>query len=493
MAHIESLAYRDGASEEDFMEEAGSGVALMVHDFVENSQLDRHVILLCGKGNNAGDAYVAGIHLLHLDYEVLALQLVPIGECSALCRANHQRFLIDGGRVQEINIVEEIVFPQKGVIIDGIFGTGFHGKVQEPYASAIHLANLSRLPIIAVDIPSGLDGETGAVEGEAIVAAETTFLGLPKTGLFLRDGWNHVGKLRYVDFGLAQEYIEESDADLIMLTSDMLKPWLPAIVRNRHKYQAGYVVGLAGSPAMPGAAMLSSLAALRGCAGIVRLLFPDGMETELANSPYEIIKQAYKSGDVKTVIDTLNKASACFVGPGLGRTPEMSALLRQVLPAIQKPCVIDADALFFLAEEDVPLPEHTLLTPHIGELMRLLKMEKAPLLDRTLLETCQRYAETKRVTLILKGGPTFVFHPDEPIVVNPTGDPGMATAGSGDVLTGLLAGLLAAGTPAHHAACLGVYIHGLAGEHAARDLTSYAVTASDILYYFPEGLRFIEL
>lgn len=493
MAHIESLAYRDGASESDFMEEAGSGVALVVHDYVERHQLDRHVLLLCGKGNNAGDAYVAGIHLLHLEYDVFALQIVPINECSPLCKENHRRFLTEGGRSKEINTIEDIALPLNGIIIDGIFGTGFHGKASNPYASVIHIANQSKLPIIAVDIPSGLDGETGKVEGEAIVAVETAFLGLPKTGFFLLDGWNHVGKLHYVDFGLPHEYIEESESDFIMLSPEILKPLLPPIVRNRNKYSRGFVAGLGGNPGMPGAPIMSSTSALRGGAGIVKLLHPKGMEAELSSSPVELVKIAYDPADDQSVIDNLNKASATFVGPGIGRINSTKELLRKVLPKLQKPCVIDADALTILSEEDIPLPEHTILTPHMGEFMRLLHISKTPAIDKDFLHTCQEYAENKRVTLVLKGGPTFIFHPDKPIHVNPSGDPGMATAGSGDILTGLLAALLAQGLSTHEAACLGVYIHGLAGEHAARELTSYCVTASDILYYFPEGFRFLEL
>src|ERR1700722_7799059 len=204
MSDLESLAYRDGCSESDFMEEAGSGVALVVHDYAERHNLSHTVILLCGKGNNAGDAYVAGIHLLHLDYEVYAIQAAPIAQCSRLCKTNYERFMSEGGRVAET--FSE--FPPNGIIIDGLFGTGFRGKSEDPYASLIRLANSSGLPIIAVDIPSGLHGETGAVEGEAIIAEETAFLGLPKTGFFLREGWNRVGRLEYVDFGLPKKYIE---------------------------------------------------------------------------------------------------------------------------------------------------------------------------------------------------------------------------------------------------------------------------------------------
>lgn len=492
MTLLEADAYRDGASKGDFMEEAGSGVALVAHDYAEMHQTDRHVLLLCGKGNNAGDAYVAGIHLLHLDYDVAALQLTAIEEASPLCKENYRRFMEEGGKVQEIHSLDQIAIPDHGMIIDGIFGTGFHGTVGEPFATAIRLANASRLPIIAIDIPSGLNGETGDVEGEAIVAAETAFLGLPKIGFFLKKAWNHVGKLRYIDFGLPRQYIEGLKPDLIMSTADLVRPLLPKIVRNRHKYERGFVVGLAGSPGMPGAALLSSLAALKAGAGMMRLLYPDGMLPELTDGPLELIKVPYRPGDVAQVLEQMLKPSAVFIGPGLETKEEVKDFLKKLLPRVPKPCVVDAAALTLISGEKIEFPEKTVLTPHMGEMLRLLNLPSPQPLDLSFLRICQNYAETEKVTLVLKGGPTFIFHPDSPIQVNPVGDPGMATAGSGDLLTGLMAALLSQGLTTRDAACLGTYIHGLAGEHAAMEHTSYCVMASDILFYFPEGFRLIE-
>lgn len=486
MSALETQAYRNGASETDFMEEAGSGVALVVHDYIEKNNLDRLILLLCGKGNNAGDAFVAGIHLLHLDYEVHAIQPIPISECSPLCKQNYERFIAEGGRVTEtipLNL-------RGGLIIDGIFGTGFQGSPSEPFATLIDRANESHIPIIAIDIPSGLNGDVGIAPGKAIIAHETAFLGLPKTGFFLHEGWNHVGKLRYVDFGLNQEYIENCNSELIMLTPEMMKPLLPPIKRNRHKYEAGYVVGLSGSPEMPGAAILSSISALKGGAGIIRLAHPVGMEAELASCPPEIVRMPYEINNLNELITQMNRASATFVGPGIGLSENAHKLLRKVLPQLQKPCVIDADALTILSEEEIPLPSQTILTPHIGEMTRLLKLKIPPTLSLDFLNTCQEYAAKMKITLVLKGGPSFIIHPNTPILVNPTGDPGMATAGSGDVLTGLLAALLAQGLSPRDAAALGVFLHGLAGEHAAEEMTSYGVVASDIFYHFPEAFKF---
>lgn len=489
MTKIESKAYRGGASESDFMEEAGSGVALVAHDYVEKHNLERPVVLLCGKGNNAGDAYVAGLHLLHLEYDVIAYQLFPISECSNLCRQHHFHFINAGGRVEEITSVEQLELPKSGIIIDGIFGTGFHGDVEEPIASIITEANQSHLPIIAVDIPSGLNGETGEASEATIIANITAFLGLPKMGFFLLNGWNYVGNLVYVDFGLPREYVDEAPVDMHMLSPDILKPLMPPLVRKRHKYQAGHVVGLAGSIAFPGAALLASLSALCSGAGIVHLLYPEGMESELAAVPYELIKVRYKPGDAKFILESLNKANANFIGPGIGLSDNTKQLILEILPKLTNPCVLDADVLTILSENKCKLPQKCILTPHLGELKRLLKITGDIELSLDFLKKCQAFAKEKKVTLVVKGGPTFILQPNEPILVNPKGDPGMATAGSGDVLTGLLGSLMAQGLTTYDAAALGVYIHGFAGERAATELTSYCMTASDIITYYPDAFR----
>ncbi len=493
MASLESLAYLEGASDLDFMESAGFGIAASVETYIQNQNLGKHILLLCGKGNNAGDAYVAGIYLLKKGYRVSALQTALMSNCAPLCQKNHGRFLNAHGVLIEQATLDASFFSMFDLIIDGIFGTGFKGTVENPFAFMIEQANQSKKPIIAIDIPSGFNGEIGKMEGIAIQAAETIFLGLPKSGFFIRDGWNYTGNLTGVEFGLPTKFIDQAKSMFNMLTINEVKNLLPPLVRNRHKYQAGYVVGLSGSPEFPGAALLSSLAVLRGGAGMVRLLHPEGMQTQLITAAHEIIKTAYSPKDIKGILVIMQKASALFLGPGLGLASETQKLLQDLIPTVDKPCVLDADALNFIATHDIHLPSQAILTPHIGEMARLLKMEKAPHeVTKDFLKTCQEYAEKEKVTLILKGGPTFIFQQGKEIQVNPFGDPGMATAGSGDVLTGLLAALLAQGLPPHEAACLGVAFHGLAGQLAAQDKTSYSMIASDILDHFSHAFKILQ-
>ena len=244
----------------------------------------------------------------------------------------------------------------------------------------------------------------------------------------------------------------------------MLK--LPPIETSRHKYKAGYVLGVAGSLEMPGAAALSSEAVLRSGAGIVRLFtdHPHGLRNEVIREKYSLVR----------IKKEAERADAYFIGPGLGRDGVVEKRLKALLGGIALPGVIDGDALFFLKK----VPPNAILTPHLGEMEWLLK-------KKPTLESCQKYAEKHQTILVLKGPTTTIFHPQKKPVVSTQGDPGMATAGTGDVLTGLIAGLIAQKMKPYEAAILGVYLHGTAGELAAADLTSYCMIASDLLDYLP--------
>jgi len=489
MSRIESKALFSGGVDAEFMEEAGCQVARLAHAYIERHDIKNQVTLLCGKGNNGGDAYVAGIHLLSMGYNVDALQLFPFKNCSELCQINQTKFFNAGGLVKEVLSPDDLILPLNGLIIDGIFGTGFKGKIESSLSSIIFKVNHSKLPIVSIDIPSGLNGDSGIASEETIIANETAFLGLPKTGFFLEDGWNYVGKLRYVDFGLPFKYIKESKADFITIDIQQAKSLMPQIVRNRNKYEAGFVVGLAGSSGMSGAAILSSTAALKSGSGIVKLFYNENIENQLENSLNELIKIPYNATDHLLIIEKINKATAAFIGPGIGLEPETCKLLKKILPKIKKPCVIDADALNILSTSKIKLPKNVVLTPHKGEMERLLGFDTKQKLNMTFLDACQAFVDKHIVTLVLKGGPTFIFSPSQTIHINLMGDPGMATAGSGDVLTGLIASLLAQGLTCHEAALFGTFLHGASGEIAAEEKTSYCMIASDIIDHFPEAFK----
>lgn len=479
MARIEKLACDQGASELAFMEKAGDGIADAVEDYLEANHLVKEVTLLVGKGNNGGDAFAAGAKLIERGIRTKAIHIFPLDVCSPLCKMMHEKFRSHQGQISH-----EFHFGKEGVILDGLVGTGFRGKAEGILGEAIEQANQSGLPIIAVDIPSGLNGTTGEVGSIAIHAVETIFLEMPKSGFFLKDGWDHVGKLTHVSFGLGKKYIEEADPVAYLFNEDNVPLLFPPINRTRHKYQAGYVLAVAGSPGMPGAAIMSSFSALRAGAGIVRLFHPQGMEAQLSGAPYELIHEGWDGKKLNRIQKEAERAKAMLIGPGIGRTKAQKKMVQQLLKKIDLPMVIDADALFFLAENPSwKLPKGSILTPHRGEMNLILHKKK----ENGLMEACQAYADTKKTTIVLKGAPTIIFHPGETPLIMTMGDPGMATAGSGDVLTGVVAGMLAQGLAPRHAAALSVYLHGKSGEAAAERLTSYCMTASDLIDFLPEA------
>ncbi len=478
MSRIEAMAYKEGASELQFMEQAAEVVAEGVADFIALHDLDQTVTLLVGKGNNASDAYAAGAQLLAQGFNVIAWSVYSMATHGPLCQQMCERFKKAGGEIHVVKENAPIHF--QGVIVDGLVGTGFHGKADGMMALAIQQANASGLPILAIDIPSGLNGNTGRVETCAIHATQTIFLELPKLGFFLHEGWDHVGELVQGTFGLGHQYQQMAKASAYLFRSENIAKLLPAIKRSRHKYEAGYVIACAGSRSMPGAAILSSFAALRSGAGMVRLFHPENMATELSHAPYELIKEEWDGKNCKRIDSELQRATAMIIGPGMGRTKDVERTIKRLIDHCDLPCVLDADALYVLANNPKwKCPATCILTPHRGEMKKLLGKEVS-------LEYVQAYAEHKKVTIVLKGAPTIVIHPHVPPVIVTRGDPGMATAGSGDVLTGVIAGLLAQGLDPHKAAYLGAGIHGIAGEIAASELTSYCMTASDILECLPD-------
>ena len=285
----------------------------------------------------------------------------------------------------------------------------------------------SGLPILAIDIPSGLNGSTGTVDGAAVMAQMTMAMGLPKIGFFLQDGWNYVGELYIGDFGLPPEFAECAKEAATMPCWREMHHLLPKPKRNRHKYQTGCVVGYAGSPQFSGAAKLASLAALRGGAGIVKLFFPPDAEAYMMDAPYEIIRMPWTKSAWN---EALLKANSVFAGPEIGRTEETKRWLKTILSNLHLPIVLDADALL----PGLSFLKSSICTPHRKEMIRLLGKENLD--EEKLLKECQRFCEEKMTILVLKGAPTWIFSPQRKPSIIAHGDPGMATAGSGDVLTG---------------------------------------------------------
>jgi len=486
MQRIESLAYQEGISDEKYMLNASKGIAKILIEKISRNEISKKMILLAGKGNNAGDGYVVAKYLLKRGYDVLVYQLFKIQQASELCKKQHEKFIKKNGKVIYTNNYADLELDKESFILDGIFGTGFIGEVKGFILEIIKKVNISDLKIISIDIPSGLNGNTGVVNSIAIKADITIYLGLAKLGFFINDGPNYIGDLEYVDFGLLEKYKNLAKKELEYMNKIDLKEMLPKIERKRHKYQAGFVLGIAGSKGMYGAAKLAALAALRAGCGIVKLV----TQEEVPSSFYELVNFIIDYSKTDEIVDFCNKADSIFLGPGIGREKKAEKLLSKILPKINKKTVIDADALFHLSNNQYTLLNHEcVLTPHKKEMLRLLQTEHLD--DEELIKRTKKFSQDKNVLIVLKGYPTIIFHPQKEPISILEGDPGLATAGTGDVLTGMIASFAAQKLDLYTASILAVNLHFKAAEKAAIDKTSYGLIATDVIEYLPQVFKSI--
>lgn len=472
MQEIEKKSFSQGQSPESLMEE----VALCLAEKLAKEE--KSYILLCGRGNNAADAYLAGKFLIQKGLKIEAFQMP--GSLSPLCSKQQKAFLTTGGHVKNIEKSQDLFFSYP--IIDALFGTGFHTKAEGLFQEAIKEANASKQKIYSIDIPSGLNGNNGESPGPVIKAFKTFSLGCPKLGCFLQNGFEHVGEIDNIPISLALENKEKRDLPIFLMQDDLIQK--PNVLRRRHKYEAGYVCCVAGSPSMAGAAKLCTTAALRSGAGLVRLFHPKGMQSELSNSKAEIIQQEHQSPIVDTSLkEAIEKSSSLLIGPGLGRSFSTQLFVERLLKQKNKKMLLDADALYAMASRNLSPPQNSILTPHLGEAQTLFK-EKLELSEEGL-KKCLNYCKTHGCILVLKSSPIFVFFPEDKIYVHIGGNPGMATAGSGDVLSGILAALIASDLNLKQACIFGLKLHASAGDLALQDLGPQSLIASDLIDYLP--------
>ncbi len=475
------------------MERAGSAVARACLD-VLGGAYGRRVIVVCGTGNNGGDGAVAARHLARQGVRVTVFAPADAGPGSLaadmVIRARHET----GVRVRPLDhelLVRELA--RADLAVDAIFGTGFHGTPDERWAGVIEACNEAAVRMVAIDIPSGVDGATGAVEGGAIRADLTVTFGAAKLGVVLMPGAELTGDVRVVDIGFAPE-----PRSAIGLTEPAdLAAVLPARAADGHKRSSGSLVVVAGSRTMTGAVRLVARAAGRVGAGYVVVAVPASIlpivQRELDETVFVPLPEtdagAVAAAAVGVVAERASAANAIAIGPGLGRDPETSSFVRGLIREAEVPTVIDADALNAFAGEPGALADRkaeAVLTPHLGELARLLGHSPGA----THTEARSLAAETDAVALV-KGTRSVIASPDGSARVNPTGSPALATAGTGDVLTGTIGGLLSRGIDPFAAAWAGAYIHGLAGILAA-DRHGGGVLAGDVAERLPDAIERVE-
>jgi ADP-dependent NAD(P)H-hydrate dehydratase / NAD(P)H-hydrate epimerase len=454
------------------------------------------VVVLAGRGDNGGDALYAGALLARRGVAVTAIaagSTAHPGGTAALRQA--------GGRVSDDTgdaAAALIAHPITGadLIVDGLLGIGGHGGLREPFAGLAAGAERARqagATVVAVDLPSGIDADTGAVEGPAVRADVTVTFGAIKPGLLIDPGAGHAGAVELVDIGLGPYLGTEPAASAPQ--RDDIAELLPRPGAESDKYRRGVLGLLAGSDRFTGAALLSAGGAVHGGAGMVRVVTAPEAAVLVRQKWPETVVTVHPDEDDWDLLGSVGRVQAWVAGPGMGTGPDAVARLTAILRT-DLPVLVDADGLTILSEHQDLLPRlaPTLITPHAGELARLLGTDPASVEARRL-EHARRAAARLGVTVLLKGSTTIIAPSDDagPVLVNPTGTPWLATAGSGDVLSGLAGALLAQGLAPAQAGLAGAYLHGLAGRLAAAgpgDGTAQApIGASDLVRALPAAFR----
>lgn len=488
-----------GLPELSLMETAGRRVfeeTLRILGRVES----KSVIVLAGSGNNGGDALVTARYLFNRGAKV---KVFLIGDKAHRTDSfNVQMKILREMGIEILQLETDRAWERLQValrftdaIIDGVLGTGFFGELRAPVLKLIRLTNSAAKKIIAIDIPSGVAADTGAVTESAMNATCTVALGLPKPGHFICPGANFVGELVVDDIGLPNDLLSE-DIHQTLIDDELAKTLLPARSREVHKGSCGKILVIAGSRGMTGAACLASMATLKAGAGVVILTVPESLSnvyevkiTEVMTVVLPEIKSGIIAG--KPSLEILTRAAGSFdavlIGCGLGRDAETLELVRQLVPAVDTPLVLDADAIFaFNGRADALklCKQIPILTPHLGELAALLGTTINDL-RQSLVLNVKRVAQEYRAIIVAKCECTIVAYPNGEVFISPLGNSGMATAGSGDVLAGTIAGLMKQ-TP--FAPLAGVYLHGTAGDLAAA-VKSQGLIASDILENLPLAVK----
>lgn len=457
---------------------------------------DGRIVVFAGPGGNGGDG-LAVARMLTEAGRITTTYLFNVGgKLNADCETNRER-LRQTSDATLIEVTSEFVFPDLGsqdIIVDALFGTGLSRPLSGGFAVLAKRINSSRAQIVSIDMPSGLMCEDNSYNdsGQVIRANVTLTLGCPKLAFFLPENERFVGDLEILDIGLSHEGLNGLKAYLWLTEESELRGLLRRRPRFAHKGTVGHALLVAGSRGMTGAAILSARAALRSGVGKLTVHVPHACLDVLQVSVPEAVVDIDLDSNITTSVGDTGSFQAVGIGPGLGRNRHSAAALVGLMKRHEGPLVLDADALNILAEEKVwqdLIPRESILTPHPLEFDRLAGYSLSAF-ER--MNRARDYAVARGVFVVLKGHYTQVCTPAGDVLINPTGNAGMATAGSGDVLTGVITSLLAQGYLPIEAAQLGVYIHGLAGDLGAAALSEEGLIASDIIDYLPQAFRHLK-
>ncbi|MGH2991151.1 MAG: NAD(P)H-hydrate dehydratase [Solirubrobacterales bacterium] len=471
----------------ELMEAAGAATAREASAVARSER----AAVVCGKGNNGGDGLVAARRLAETGYEVEVLLLWPAEVLSEDARENLNRYPGSPREVGPEELAGELA--GAGVIVDAIFGTGFSGAPRTPADAAIDAVNRAGVPVVAADIPSGVDASTGEVAGAAVRADVSVSFHAAKLGHWIAPGKQHAGDVRVAEIGIPPDPPVDAPAGLIDPEALSLAPRRGA---GSTKFSSGQVLVIGGSRGLTGAVCMASESAIRAGAGYATVAVPADLEDIFEVKLTEVMSRGYPGpagslgpSAADPILEASERAAAVALGPGLGRTDEALELARSVAPRVTAPLLIDADGLNahagrleLLAERDAP----TVLTPHAGELARLLETDSDGI-SAHRLESAREASRRSGAIVVLKGDDTLVVDGDR-VAINRLGSPALATAGTGDVLSGVISALLARGMEPFAGACAGVLAHARAGRIAAERAGVESVVATDVIGAVPAGL-----
>lgn len=482
------------------MENAARAVVEVIWQHFE-VEPDQKVVVICGHGNNGGDGLAVARHLKNHGVDVRAYVIAAEDSIGGDVLTN--LVAVRGAAVPIMHVTRakdvgqlEADVRNCSVTVDALLGTGTRGEVHGLAATVIPLINAGQGAVCAVDLPSGINADTGAVCGRVVRADATVTLGTVKRGLVLFPGADFVGDLFWGDIS-APIYALAEDR-VVLCTDKLVNTCLPKRQADTHKGDYGRVLVVGGSKGMTGAATLAGQAALRGGAGLTRVALPESLNLEFEAGSLEVMSLPLPETGAGTIGpqalnvlgEQLDWADVLAVGPGISRHPETASFLHQLVSTSSKPLVLDADGITAFAGRMDVLEKRNgpmVITPHLGEMAELTGA-KVEDLKTDLIASAQAVAGSLNSVIVLKGTRTIIVAPDGETFVNLTGNPGMASAGSGDVLTGLIAALIAQGNEPLAAAACGVFLHGLAGDLASWEIGEAALTAGDLLHHLPRAI-----
>lgn len=445
---------------------------------------EKKIYIFCGKGNNGGDGLALARLLMETTAEVIVALAFERSQFHGLAQENLISAEKFGIRIVDWQTVSAAELKRADLIVDAMLGTGATGEPKGAVAAIISMINDSGKPVIAVDVPSGVNVDNGQICGVAIKAKVTVTFGLPKPGLLVYPGAEAGGELVIDPIGFPRTLLESNTLKMNLLSEAEVRELMPKRPPTAHKGATGHVLIIGGAMGMTGAAALCSLGALRAGAGLATVGIQD--QNVFPEKPAEVMALAWDQ--ISTVLE---KADAVVFGPGASVGERVRDLLIQLLNSCKVPLVIDADGLNLLAEGSINLHEFNLpitLTPHPGEMSRLSGLP-TPEIQENRIDVARRFAKEWGVTLVLKGARTIIADGADHIYINLTGNAGMATAGMGDALAGIIGGLLAQGMASPDAATVGVYLHGLAGDLAAGKHGPRGIITTDLLKEYPAAVK----